>query len=268
VAVGDLDGDDRPEVVAATMGETGWLFAWDRRGRSQPAFPVRFAGVSAATPPIIVDLDADGRNDILLAASGTLFDPTAALLGINRDGRLLHPFPIRLEGSDVIRGGPCVADLDGDGLLEILLGTEVQGQLLAWNLETKSGALNAPWPRPGFDSSNSCHYRPPALEPDPGRANRLTDEEQVVDQPPLSPAFSPLVTVSFVLREEGYAKLTIVNLQGEPVRTLLATTLPIGAYAISWDGTDGHGRTYPPGVYFYELDAPGKRASGQMLLLR
>ena len=42
VAVGDIDGDGRPEVVVSDA--SGYVFAFDRRGRVLPGFPVRTNG--------------------------------------------------------------------------------------------------------------------------------------------------------------------------------------------------------------------------------
>jgi hypothetical protein len=57
-------------------------------------------------------------------------------------------------------------------------------------------------------------------------------------------------------------------MQRETVRTLLDGSLPPGAYTISWDGKDGAGRVARSGIYFYDLQIPGRRRTGQLLLVR
>lgn len=266
VAVGDLDGDDLPEVVAATVGDNGWVLAFDREGNRLPGFPVGLAWMSANSSPLLTDIDGDGSTDIFLAASGTRFEPAAVLIAINNRGRPVAPFPFRLEGREVVESGPTVADIDNDGLLELLLGTEVQGELLAWNLDSSVAAGNTHWSRPGFDSANTGLYRSGgALE----TIFSLPPRDEPVPQSPTSESpFSPLVSVTFVLQMESQVRLIVRDVQGNTIRTLLETVLPIGSYTVSWDGTDDGGLARSPGIYFYELDTPERCATGQFLLLR
>ncbi len=268
VAVGDLDGDGRPEVVAATVGEDAWVLVWNTRGRPRRGFPLRLREMSVNASPVLADADGDGAVDILLAALRARFEPAAVVLGIDRGGRYIPPFPIHLDGCEVVSGGPCVADLDGNGKLELLLGTEVQGRLYAWELAGSATEAAAPWPRSGFDAANSGLYRPPGLR------SRAHPEASAAPAAPAAPPqegpypFPALTSVSFLMLSEGRAHLTVTNVQGAVMRVLLDTILPTGSYTISWDGTDGKGRVYPPGVYFYELEIPGRKARGQLLLLR
>ncbi|MBD3162282.1 MAG: hypothetical protein GF346_08115, partial [Candidatus Eisenbacteria bacterium] len=266
-AVGDLDGDGRPEVAAATLGEGGRILLWDHRGRARPGFPVSLAGMTVNAGPLLADADGDGRCDLIVGASGTGFEPTAILLAVTCDGgETIPPFPIRQEGSEIVTGGPCVADVDDDGLLELVAGTEVHGRILVYDLEGRAGGSGMLWPRDGFDSGNTGRYDPAALDRDSAPAP-AADQPAVQGPPPDNP-FSPLLSVSFVLIEEGPVRLEVLDVEGKRIRTLLDTRLPTGSYTISWDGRGDQGRPKPPGIYFYQLDAPGRRLTGQLLLLQ
>jgi hypothetical protein len=275
VAVGDITGDARPEVVAATVGANCYVVAVDGRGRALPGFPVALADMSANASPLLADVDGDGAVDVLLATSRTLFEPAAVIMALDARGRPLAAFPMQIEGCEVVSGGACVADLDGDGLLEMVFGTEVQGQIQVWDLHGKDDPKSAPWPRPGFDVRNTGFARvivprPRETSTPPIEPPRSLDPppERAPEESPAEGGFSPLESVSFVLTRTGHVRLSVRQVDGTSVRTLLDVDLPPGTYTINWDGLDEHGAESAPGVYFYELETPGRRATGQLLLLR
>ncbi len=268
VAVGDLGGDGGLDLVAATMGEESWIVAYDHRGRMRRGFPVGLAQLSVNAGPILADVDGDGSVEIVVAALRTHFDPAVAVLAFDDSGDLVAPFPIRLEGCEVICGGPCVADLDSDGRLDLLLGTEVQGGLYAWPLPTADGPAAAPWPKGGFDSGNTGMYTHPADRGESASRTTPTPTHPLAEQPPPEAPLSSLQSVSFTLAREGPVRLCILSVQGRLIRTLVDSVLPIGSYTLSWDGNDDLRRPVPAGLYVYELRTPDREARGQLLLLK
>jgi hypothetical protein len=62
--------------------------------------------------------------------------------------------------------------------------------------------------------------------------------------------------------------LTIFDINGKKVRTLLHETMPPGNFAVRWDGTDSQGRAMASGIYFYRLNAGNKTLSGKMTFLK
>jgi hypothetical protein len=267
VAAGDLDGDGSTEIVAATVGADAWICVWGADGRPRRGFPVGLAGMSANSAPILADVSGDELPDIIVAATRAHFDPAAALIAFDRHGNLIEPFPVRIEGAEIVCGGPCAHDMNGDGRLELVLGTEVQGKLYAWETMGSAIATASPWPRAGFDAANSGCYASPNSRPAPAPPHIAGSPAQPAIEPPPA-AFSPLQSVSFILGSEGHVRLCVSNVQGVAVRTLLDSSLPTGAYAIAWNGLDDYGHAAPPGVYFYDLTTPERQAHGQLLLLR
>ena len=71
----------------------------------------------------------------------------------------------------------------------------------------------------------------------------------------VGPAFpNPFVgatSVRFSLTASARVTVTVFDLQGRPVRTLVDRSLEAGDHVAGWDGTDAWGRSTPPGVYFY-----------------
>jgi hypothetical protein len=64
------------------------------------------------------------------------------------------------------------------------------------------------------------------------------------------------------------AALSIYNLAGQEMRTLVEGQARPGVNYLSWDGTDGHGNAVASGVYLVRLDGSGVASTRKLLLLR
>jgi hypothetical protein len=81
--------------------------------------------------------------------------------------------------------------------------------------------------------------------------------------------FNPMTEVAFTVPEgAGRVTLTVHNVAGKVVRTLLDSELPAGPARVSWDGTDDAGRPLASGVYFARLASDEERAFRKMTLLK
>jgi hypothetical protein len=80
--------------------------------------------------------------------------------------------------------------------------------------------------------------------------------------------FNPATKISFTVGQSSQVKLTIYNLRGERVRTLVDQTLPAGSHAAVWDGTDAADRTVASGVYYYRLQVGDFQSVKKMVLLK
>ncbi len=65
--------------------------------------------------------------------------------------------------------------------------------------------------------------------------------------------FNPATTIRFEIPSAGIARLTVYNLLGEELATLVDGLLQAGRHSVVWDGTDHAGRSVSSGVYFYRL---------------
>ena len=125
----DVTGDGVLEVVAA--GYDHYLFVWDLAGRSKPGFPLFMADTMWASPAI-ADLNRDGRRDIVLAydcagGSGSRCDGMTTTGGgfvtaITGTGRVLPGWP-RFVNGQTVWSSPALADVTGDGKLDVVVGT-------------------------------------------------------------------------------------------------------------------------------------------------
>jgi hypothetical protein len=93
--------------------------------------------------------------------------------------------------------------------------------------------------------------------------------------PPAPPAlaarpnpFNPRVELSFSLPAAGRARLTLHDLRGRRVATLVDGICRAGASAFLWDGRDASGTPLASGVYFARLRTPWGGDTEKLVLLR
>ncbi len=67
--------------------------------------------------------------------------------------------------------------------------------------------------------------------------------------------FNPSTDISFSLPKSGQVKLTVYNILGAEVATLVDEIRSAGVHRITWDGTDKSGNPVASGVYLYRLTA-------------
>ncbi|MEZ4763895.1 MAG: FlgD immunoglobulin-like domain containing protein [Calditrichia bacterium] len=63
-------------------------------------------------------------------------------------------------------------------------------------------------------------------------------------------------------------KLSIYNMLGQEIKTLVDEKQAAGSYTVSWDGTNASGAAVASGVYMYRLRAGDAVSVKKMLLLR
>jgi hypothetical protein len=80
--------------------------------------------------------------------------------------------------------------------------------------------------------------------------------------------FSPGTTIPFALPEERLVELSIYDVRGRLVRSLVHDVRAEGWNEVIWDGTDTTGRRAGSGVYFYRLTAGDQTITRRMALLR
>lgn len=67
--------------------------------------------------------------------------------------------------------------------------------------------------------------------------------------------FNPTTTLSFSIRENAYATVTVFNVLGQKVVTLVDRQTPPGAFTTQWNGCDDRGMPVSSGVYYVRMNA-------------
>jgi len=79
--------------------------------------------------------------------------------------------------------------------------------------------------------------------------------------------FNPYTTLRFSLAAAGPTELSIYDVSGRRVRTLIRGELEAGSHEVVWDGTNEAGETLSSGVYWSQFDGAGVRSNKKMILL-
>jgi len=63
-------------------------------------------------------------------------------------------------------------------------------------------------------------------------------------------------------------ELTVYDIAGRKIRTLVSGDFAAGSYKIVWIGTDEHGNAVASGVYLYRLTTGEHQFSRKMILMK
>jgi len=66
----------------------------------------------------------------------------------------------------------------------------------------------------------------------------------------------------------GFVRLTVLDLQGRRVVTLVSSRQSPGQYSVTWDGRDKHGASMQVGVYVAQLEASGSARTRKIIVVR
>ncbi|MBN2008185.1 PQQ-binding-like beta-propeller repeat protein [candidate division KSB1 bacterium] len=115
-------------------------------------------------------------------------------------------------------------------------------------------------------NSNTIHVF--ETEPTAIRVNSLLSPDKIQLLQNYPNPFNPSTTISFQLSTNSDVCLSIFNLNGQLVQTLLQTHQSAGSYQIEWNGQDLVGRPVSSGVYLCRLQTNGQTTTRKMLLMK
>ena len=150
-ALGDLDGDGDLDLLVGTWNQDVKYFRNDGTSKdakwvAQPALDIKPPRASLSSP-VLADVDGDKDLDVFIGTA------TGAVLFYRNDGspKAARWTLVSEKFSDIAAGRrsrPAFVDVDGDGVLDLLMGKEEGGVTLYRNRGTRTAARFAE--DPGF----------------------------------------------------------------------------------------------------------------------
>jgi hypothetical protein len=138
-AVGDIDGDGKPEIVVGTGGfypnRTHAVYAFKCNGAPVPGWPVAVEG-QVQTAPALANLDGDGFPEVIVTDDNTSPSTTFHVYAIKGDGTVLwKTVPVSYYGTTPDAADPVVADA-GYGTSGLVVLVPVNSELVTISAAT------------------------------------------------------------------------------------------------------------------------------------
>ena len=80
--------------------------------------------------------------------------------------------------------------------------------------------------------------------------------------------FNPVTTLRYDLPEDALVNITIYDMMGRQISTLVSSLQSTGYKLIQWNGTNNAGQPVSAGVYLYRIEAGEFRQTKKMVLLK
>lgn len=218
--VGDIAGDERPEIIVASMDRR--LYAWHHDGTAVSGFPMTPLTEAGTTDPfdveksfVLADYDGDGKMEIFIAQSWSI-----TIIDGNGQQLTTSAFPNGqpLYYADGLQlNTPAVGDVDGDGILELVASNS---RLFVWDLP--NGAREADWPMHRQNAARTGLAAQPRLIVTPGSITQMTTAGRSM-QIALSLLNSGDGTISWSLQAPERVSLSQTSGSFDSTQTILLT---------------------------------------------
>jgi hypothetical protein len=80
--------------------------------------------------------------------------------------------------------------------------------------------------------------------------------------------FNPGAAVHFSLDRPGPVELTVLDISGRQVATLLSEPMTAGAHQFHWSGMDAQGTPVASGIYFVRMRAGGSERVSKVMRVK
>jgi len=275
LSLADIDGDGRLEVLVMSPDNILNVINYNATNTllTPHGVPGEARFFAPYLSPLVADLDADGKQDVMLPL------PAGQILGLTATGRTIPTWSYLGGGNQL--SYPVFSDIDGDGRMELVTVEDVttsipddmdltqgdaspgiprtarvivretgpKGAAGAWPVYRGSGARNG-WV-PGVPDVEDPGAPPPLdeafLMPNPARGKEARFHYRVAD------------SVTEV-------EIEILDVRGEAVRRLDGSAYPRTDNLVSWDLTNDRGSAVAPGLYVARIQTRGNSGANTTLV--
>ena len=258
ISMGDLDGDSIPDIVFGNSFSQ--VYAYNLKGNLFPGYPV-FSNNYEYRSSSIGKLS---ENNCIMTMSW--LNTTNYLQSFNNEGVQLTWSPLYPVGPPLCAVTFC--DLDNDKNVDFLVTTFTNIHttgLYAWTMQgINYNSEDFPWPMYAHDRYRTNQYgfippdEPVGIQP---ISTNVPDKFSLSQNYP-NP-FNPATTIKFDIRTPAFTKLTVFDVLGREIQTLVNEELKTGSYSLVFDGSD-----FNSGVYFYRLTSGDFVETKRMLMVK
>ncbi len=265
--LGYINGDNVIDIVVGDQIGSGiptdYVYGWDKDGNVLPGFPI--APINAINNQVtIADLDNDNQPELLID-DNTQVSGMGKYLTYNHDGTPNDEWTLPTTGTSFFNM-PAIADLNNDGRLDLVgagftAGGTNQTYVYVWNTNqmiNPSRVVNPVWQ---FNVRHNGVYGDNNIV-NINQTSSVTPDNFVLNQNYPNP-FNPVTVISYKLPAAGLVNLTVYDILGNEVASLVNKKQSAGTYEVNFDGSG-----YSSGVYFYKLTADGISETRKMALLK
>ena len=80
--------------------------------------------------------------------------------------------------------------------------------------------------------------------------------------------FNPITKISYEMPSDGFVKVSILDMMGREVKTLVESSQVSGMRSVTWNATDNNDQPVSAGVYLYKIQIRGITKTRKMVFLK
>jgi len=130
-ALADVNHDDTLEIISAMHQNGGGVYVWRYNGTLLSGWPYTLSRWTYC-PPTVADLYRNNDSKVICGVSGVLSGSCDALYAFDHNGSVLTGFPYISLGGEAAEGNITVADIDGNGDMEIIFSSNIMIDTLGY----------------------------------------------------------------------------------------------------------------------------------------
>jgi len=232
IEIADLDNDGDNDIVGISniFGGTG-VYIYENIGNNEFVAHPSLAFGFFSTSLKLIDLNNDYLSDLVCAGSDNGF------YTIMNEGDLtfLNPVFTSIQYYNEGTRRICCADFDDNGYMDVAMIRHIHISIPA-NLTIV------------FNDGTGNFVLEPQVSVENYELGITNYKLSNYPNP-----FNPTTTISFSITEESKIELSVYNIKGQKIKTLLSDQISAGEYSITWNGKDDSGKKVSSGIYLYKL---------------